>query len=132
MHRMSSVVENSTDVHISAEEHRFSFYDKFFDDIFSCRKNITIRSRKCQDDGTLCEKRPFMTGELVDVYSHESGVWKCKIRIVNVSPLHFSELNGGHALQENMSLDELKSVINRIYPGAEEFWLIEFGLLSTA
>ena len=35
-----------------------------------------------------------------------------------------------HAVQENMSLAELREVIKTIYPNENEFWVIEFDLIK--
>jgi uncharacterized protein YqfB (UPF0267 family) len=42
--------------------------------------------------------------------------------------LLFSDLQEVHAAQENMTLGELQELIQQIYPGHDEFWLIDFEL----
>jgi uncharacterized protein YqfB (UPF0267 family) len=100
-----------------------TFYDRFFEDILNGRKTITIRSKKSNDADALP-----VCGAVMDVHSNETGIWKCKIRIKGVHTLLFSELNEVHAAQENMTLGELQELIQQIYPGHDEFWLIDFEL----
>ena len=47
-----------------------------------------------------------------------------------MTPILFDELNARHAVQENMTLEELKSVIRTIYPGQSEFFVIDFTRLD--
>ncbi len=46
--------------------------------------------------------------------------------MLSVSPITFDELTEQHAKQENMGLNELKEVIQGIYPDEELFYLITF------
>ena len=41
----------------------------------------------------------------------------------------FDDLNEKHAVQENMTLVQLKDVISEIYPGLKELFMIEFRLI---
>jgi UPF0267 protein CGSHiEE_04535 len=43
-----------------------------------------------------------------------------------VSPITLDELTEQHAIQENMSLAELKEVIRGIYPSENKFYIIHF------
>ena len=57
---------------------------------------------------------------------NEDGVFFCNILVKSVTPITLDALTERHAEQENMSLDELKKVIKDIYPGLEQFYVIEF------
>jgi UPF0267 protein HI_1394 len=49
--------------------------------------------------------------------------------VLNVSPITLDKLTEQHAVQENMGLDELKEVIQDIYPIEELFYVIRFCVL---
>ena len=46
--------------------------------------------------------------------------------MLSVSPITLDELTEQHATQENMGLEELKEVIQGIYPNEDQFFVIEF------
>lgn len=48
--------------------------------------------------------------------------------MLSVSPITLDELTEQHAKQENMTLRELKEVIQGIYPSEQQFWEIMFKL----
>ncbi len=48
--------------------------------------------------------------------------------MLSVSPITLDKLTEQHAKQENMGLDELKEVIQGIYPSEEQFYVINFRL----
>lgn len=60
----------------------------------------------------------------------EEGHWFCRLKIINVEPIQFDDLNEFHAQQENMTLTELKQVISDIYPGIEELYVIHYQLVE--
>ena len=52
----------------------------------------------------------------------------CTIEVLSVSPITLDELMEQHAKQENMTLGELREVIQGIYPNENIFYLIRFSL----
>ncbi|MGC9494040.1 ASCH domain-containing protein, partial [Vibrio genomosp. F10] len=59
----------------------------------------------------------------------EEGRWFCQLHIQSVEPILLSQLSDFHAEQENMTLDVLKSVIEDIYPGITELYVISYRLV---
>ena len=55
----------------------------------------------------------------------------CEIEIRSVSPLGFEEINEFHAEQEAMPLDELKVLINKIYPSTNKLYVISYKLVTS-
>lgn len=94
-----------------------TFFRRFEADILADRKTITIR------DSSEADFRP---GKTLRVCRNEDGVFFCNIVVKSVTPVTLDALSERHAEQENMSLDELKKVIKDIYPGLEQFYVIEF------
>ncbi|AHK20887.1 N(4)-acetylcytidine aminohydrolase [Yersinia similis] len=94
-----------------------TFFGCFEADILADRKTITIRDSSESD---------FHPGEVLRVCRNEDGVFFCHIKVKSVMPMTLDELSERHAEQENMSLDELKKVIKAIYPGLDQFYVIEF------
>lgn len=97
-----------------------TFYGRFETDILAGRKTITLREASDAD---------FMAGDRVRVSRYEDNVFFCNIEIIDVTPVQFYELNDAHAVQENMTLPELKQVISEIYPGLNSLFMIEFRLV---
>ncbi|GAL28610.1 RNA-binding domain protein [Vibrio variabilis] len=48
------------------------------------------------------------------------------LKILSITPMSFDDINETHALQENMTLSQLREVIREIYPGEDELYVIEF------
>ncbi|AEX52182.1 hypothetical protein GRAQ_01367 [Rahnella aquatilis CIP 78.65 = ATCC 33071] len=96
-----------------------TFYGRFEADILAGRKTITLREASDAD---------FTAGDQVRVSRYEDDVFFCNIEIIAVTPVQFDDLNDQHAMQENMTLDELKQIISEIYPGLKELFMIEFCL----
>ncbi len=94
-----------------------TFFSRFEDDILSGRKVITIRDESESD---------YQVGSVVEVSTMEQGRWFCRLKIISVVPVLFSELNEFHAEQENMTLSELKQVIKDIYPGIAQLYVIHY------
>ncbi|CNH96513.1 N(4)-acetylcytidine aminohydrolase [Yersinia pekkanenii] len=94
-----------------------TFFRRFEADILADRKTITIR------DSSESDVHP---GEILRVCRNEDDVFFCHIKVSSVTPVTLDALSERHAEQENMSLDELKKVIMDIYPGLEQFYVIEF------
>ncbi|MEZ8826497.1 N(4)-acetylcytidine aminohydrolase [Vibrio amylolyticus] len=101
---------------------QMSFFERFEDDILSGRKTITIRDES---------ERNYAVGSVVDVITLEKGKWFCKLKIDSVEPILFSQLNDFHAEQENMTLEVLKGVIQDIYPGIEQLYVISYRLVDS-
>ena len=96
-----------------------TFYQRFEADILSGRKTITIRDKS---------ESHFKAGNILRVGRFEDNQYFCTIEVLSVSPITLDELTEQHAKQENMGLDELKEVIQGIYPSEYLFWIIEFTL----
>jgi len=54
----------------------------------------------------------------------------CTLQIISVEPIQFNALSDFHAQQENMTLTELKTVIQEIYPGIEQLYIVSDQLIS--
>lgn len=98
-----------------------TFYQRFREDILSGKKTITIRNK---------DEAHFKAGQILSVATYEADEWFCNITVINVSPLHKKDFNEQHAVSENMTLEQLHSVIEEIYPGEDQFYLIEFEVLK--
>ncbi len=97
-----------------------TFYGRFEPDILAGRKTITLREASDAD---------FVIGDRVRVSRCEDDVFFCNIEVIGVTPVQFDDLNDQHAMQENMTLPELKQVISEIYPGLNALFMIEFRLI---
>lgn len=98
-----------------------TFFARFEADILSGKKVITIRDESEKD---------YQPGSVVDVSTLEEARWFCRLKIKSVDPVLFSDLNEFHAEQENMTLPQLKQVINDIYPGIESLYVIHYELVE--
>lgn len=98
-----------------------TFFERFVPDILSGKKVITIRDES---------ENGYVQGSVVDVSTFEDNRWFCRLKIEQVTPVLFEELNDYHASQENMTLDELKSIISEIYPGVTQLWVISYQLVN--
>ena len=99
---------------------KITFYQRFEADILSGKKTITIRDEN---------EKGFIPGSEVKVATYEDNREFADIRINSVEPINFEQLSEEQAEQENMSLEELKTVIREIYPNVDELYLISFDLL---
>lgn len=100
---------------------KITFFSRFEVDILSGKKTITIRDKS---------ESHFKVGQILCVFTNETDRLFAKIRILSVNPIQFSELSESHAMQENMSLSELRQVIKEIYPDDEHFFVIKFELVN--
>ena len=98
-----------------------TFYQRFEADILTGRKSITIRDKS--------ESR-FKAGDILRVGRFEDNQYFCTIEVLSVSPITLDELTEQHAKQENMTLGELREVIQGIYLKEELFYLIKFKIIS--
>ncbi|MFK3707561.1 hypothetical protein EDF73_11917 [Raoultella sp. BIGb0138] len=97
-----------------------TFFQRFQDDILAGRKTITLRD---------AAGAHFKTGDVLRVGRYEDDGYFCTIGVVATSTVTLATLTGAHAQQENMTLQQLRQVITEIYPGEEQFHVIEFKVL---
>ena len=97
-----------------------SFYPRFCDDILNARKTITIRN---------IQEANYNEGEVVKAFTFPDGECFCKLKINSINPITLPELTAEHAIQENMSLAELQTLIPEIYPNEQQFYVTEFELI---
>ena len=83
-----------------------TFFQRFKSDILSGKKTITIRDESEKD---------FTINSIVEVSTFEDDRWFCQLKIKSVEPILFNDLSEFHATQENMTLAELKNIINESY-----------------
>ena len=98
-----------------------TFFERFEADILSGKKTITIR-----DDS----EKYYQPGSVVKVSTLENDREFCSLKILSVTPILFADLSDFHAQQENMALPELKCVIQEIYPGIEQLYVIQYELVD--
>lgn len=98
-----------------------TFFQRFESDILAGRKTITIRDES---------EAHFKEGQVLRVGRYEDDGYFCTINVLSVTPVTLSELTDEHARQENMTLDALREVINAIYPGTDNFYVIAFKVIS--
>ena len=98
-----------------------TFFECFETDILSGKKTITIRDES---------ENNYVPGSTVTVSTLESGREFCQLVILSVVPILFSDLTDFHAEQENMTLAALKVVIQDIYPGIEQLYVVSYKLLG--
>lgn len=103
------------------EPNKITFFSRFEADIVSGKKTITIRDKS---------ESHFRPNQTLCVFTNETDRLFAHIRVISVTPTHFSALNDRHAEQENMTLAELKQVIKEIYPHDDDFFVIEFELVD--
>ena len=96
-----------------------TFFERFEEDILAGKKTITIRDES---------ENNFIKNTLVEVSTYETGRHFCQILIKDVQPIQKESLSGFHAKQENMSLNELKQVIDEIYPNVKSLFVISYQL----
>ena len=98
-----------------------TFYQRFESDILAGRKTITIRDKS---------ESHFKAGDILRVGRFEDNQYFCTIEVLSVSSITLDELTEQHAKQENMTLGELREVIQGIYLKEELFYLIKFKIIS--
>ncbi len=99
---------------------KITFFSRFEQDILSGKKTITIRDKS---------ESYFKPDQILDVFTNETDRFFAKIQVISVTPILFEQLNEEHAIQENMTLEQLKSVIKDIYPNDNQFFVIKYKLL---
>ena len=98
-----------------------TFFERFEANILSGKKTITIR------DGSEKDQSP---NSIVQVSTYENDRWFCAFKIKNVQSIALSQLSDFHAKQENMTLAELKTVIQKIYPNVESLYVISYEIVN--
>ena len=101
---------------------KMTFFERFEKDILSGKKTITIRDESEKD---------YIENSIVQVSTYEDNTWFCELKIKSVKPILFDDLEDFHAVQENMTLLELKNVIHEIYPNVEKLYVISYELVRT-
>ncbi|MFA0086753.1 ASCH domain-containing protein [Vibrio sp. 10N.286.49.C2] len=96
-----------------------TFFERFETDILAQTKTITIRDASEKD---------YEIGNVVPVSTFEDGREFCHVKVLSVKAIDFDEINDLHAEQENMTLPQLKEVIEEIYPGEKQLYVIDFEL----
>lgn len=101
---------------------KMTFFERFEKDILSGKKTITIRDELEKD---------YVANSIVAVSTYENNRWFCSLEIISVMPISFSQLTAFHAQQENMTLEQLKAVIQEIYPGVEKLYVVTYKLIDS-
>ncbi|MGS8635659.1 N(4)-acetylcytidine aminohydrolase, partial [Salmonella enterica subsp. enterica serovar Infantis] len=65
-------------------------------------------------------------GDVLRVGRLEEDGYLFTIEVTGTSTVSLDTLNEKHEQQENLSLDELKRVIDEIYPNLTQFYVIDF------
>lgn len=97
-----------------------TFFERFESDILSGKKVITIRDESEKD---------YVVGTEVEVSTYEDNRHFCRLAIDAVDPINFDDLNQYHAEQENMTLEELKNIIEEIYPNKGQLYVISYHIV---
>lgn len=97
-----------------------TFFERFESDILSGKKVITIRDESEKD---------YVVGTEVEVSTYEDNRRFCRLAIDAVDPINFDDLNQYHAEQENMTLEELKNIIEEIYPNKGQLYVISYHIV---
>jgi uncharacterized protein YqfB (UPF0267 family) len=100
---------------------KMTFFERFEADILSGKKTITIRDES---------EKNYTKDSIVQVSTYETNRWFCELQINDVQPITHAELSEFHATQENMTLSELKAVIDEIYPNVKNLYLITYQLVA--
>ena len=95
------------------------FLSRFEEDILAGKKTITIRDEADSH---------YAVGSRVNGVIYEEGRVFCQLDITGVEPVSIDELNQTHAKRENMPLQKLRDVLEEIYPGTKELFVVSFQL----
>ena len=96
------------------------FLSRFEEDILAGKKTITIRDEADSH---------YDIGGRVNGVIYEEGRVFCQLDITGVEPVSVDALDQSHAERENMSLSVLKDVLEEIYPGTKELYVVSFQLV---
>lgn len=97
------------------------FYDNLIPAVLNGDKTITIRSQA---------GRQYQPGRRLAVLRHSDGERVAEIEVMNVNNIHYQDLNDSHAVQEHMTLSELRKLIQEIYPNIEHLSVVSFKLIQ--
>ena len=100
---------------------KMTFFERFEKDILSSKKTITIRD---------AEEKDYAINSIVQVSTFETKRWFCTLKIKAVLPILFKELSDFHAKQENMTLEELRDIIQEIYPCVSRLYVLSYELVD--
>lgn len=100
---------------------KITFFEFLTPLVASGEKTITIRD---------FNESHYQPGSQVEVYTLESNIKVCDIVILAVEPLAFDDINEFHADQESLPLDELKHLIQQVYPDQQRLFMISFSLVD--
>ena len=98
-----------------------TFFERFEADILSAKKTLTIRDEFEKD---------YAPNSVVQVSTYENNRWFCALKVKSVEAITFKNLSDFHAKQENMTLPELKNVIQKIYPNIKNLYVISYELIN--
>lgn len=101
---------------------QITFFEFLTPLVASGQKTITIRD---------FSESHYQPGTQVEVYTLESHAKVCDIVILAVEPLAFDDINELHADQEGLPLDELKHLIQQVYPDQQRLFMISFALVDS-
>lgn len=108
---------------MSSDLDKITFFGRFEKDILAGVKTITLRDES---------ESGYEVDRVYPVHTLEENRWFCDIKVLAVAPILFDELDKTHAEQENMSLEQLKAVIQDIYPGIKQLYMISYQLVDGA
>ncbi|WP_127560344.1 ASCH domain-containing protein [Saccharospirillum alexandrii] len=98
------------------------FSRKLKSQILSGKKTGTVRNKADSD---------YHSGQELDALLDEDGSKICRIRIISIEPVQYSELKRQHAKAEYLPfVFMLKWIVRRIYPGENELFFIRFKVLA--
>lgn len=101
---------------------KITFYRRLAHQVRSGKKTATIRDKSDSH---------YVTGQRVDVFTFEDDRKICRIEILSVEPVAYSELNRRHARAENLPfVFLLKRIVRKIYPNEEDLFFISFRILK--
>lgn len=99
---------------------KITFFEFLTPLITAGKKTITIRDES---------ESHYVPGTEVEVFTLETDMKVCDIRILSVKPLKFDDINEFHAEQEAIELPKLKPLIREIYPDTDALFEISYELI---
>jgi uncharacterized protein YqfB (UPF0267 family) len=100
---------------------KITFFERFEADILHGKKTITIRDES---------EKYYAINSIVQVSTFENNRWFCTLKIKDVDAIDFNQLSDFHAKQENMTLPELQTVIQKIYPNVKSLYVISYEVVN--
>ncbi|MFT5924189.1 MAG: hypothetical protein ACI9LE_001186 [Paraglaciecola sp.] len=100
---------------------KITFFERFEADILHGKKTITIRDES---------EKYYAINSIVQVSTFENNRWFCTLKIKDVVAIDFNQLSDFHAKQENMTLPELQTVIQKIYPNVKSLYVISYEVVN--